>query len=81
MPGPSVWPFLLALVTGGMFIGLVFTPKAAPVGVVLGFLAFLGWAWPKRDELDPGPRGKRDALGLPPEQVREHAVERAEVAR
>jgi len=51
MPGPSSWPLLGALATGVTFIGGIFTPWAFVVGGVLLFLAFLGWGWPRGNEL------------------------------
>ena len=43
--GPSIFPFLLALVTGGTFIGFMFTPWSIPAGMTLTFLVMLGWFW------------------------------------
>jgi cytochrome c oxidase subunit 1 len=51
MPGPSSWPLLGALATGVTFIGGIFTPWAFVVGGVLLFMAFLGWGWPRGNEL------------------------------
>jgi cytochrome c oxidase subunit I+III len=45
--GPSIWPFLGALVTGVGFIGSIFTPWGLPVGLGLGIPAMVGWFWPK----------------------------------
>lgn len=46
--GPSIWPFLAALVTGVGFIGSIFTPWGLPLGVGLGLPVMVGWFWPKR---------------------------------
>ena len=43
--GPSIFPLLLALVTGGTFIGFMFTPWSIPAGIVFSFLVLLGWFW------------------------------------
>jgi hypothetical protein len=43
IPGPSAWPFLLALATAETFIVGIFTPWAFPVGVVLAVAVFTGW--------------------------------------
>ncbi len=47
MPGPSIWPLLLALAVGVTFITLIFTPWGLPIGTVLSFAAFAGWVWPR----------------------------------
>ena len=43
--GDSIWPFLVALATGGALIGGMFHPLAVPIalGVMLVFL--IGWFW------------------------------------
>jgi cytochrome c oxidase subunit I+III len=45
LPGPSIWPLVLALATAATFVGVIFTPWAIPAGAVLTFLAPLGWFW------------------------------------
>jgi cytochrome c oxidase subunit 1 len=45
LPGPSIWPFVLALAVSAFWVGVVFTPYAVPVGAVLTFLALFGWFW------------------------------------
>jgi cytochrome c oxidase subunit I+III len=45
LPGPSVWPLMLALASGETFIIGIFTPWAFPVGAVLAFIALFGWFW------------------------------------
>jgi cytochrome c oxidase subunit I+III len=42
-PGPSIWPFCLALATAETFIVGLFTPWAFVIGAVLVFAAFVGW--------------------------------------
>ncbi len=51
MPEPSIWPFLAALATSGLFIGSIFTPWAVPLGLVPAAITMTGWFWPKRDEV------------------------------
>jgi cytochrome c oxidase subunit 1 len=43
LPGPSIWPLLLALATAETFIVGIFTPWAFLVGAVLTFAVFVGW--------------------------------------
>jgi cytochrome c oxidase subunit 1 len=43
LPGPSIWPLLLALATAETFIVGIFTPWAFAVGAVLTFAVFAGW--------------------------------------
>jgi heme/copper-type cytochrome/quinol oxidase subunit 1 len=47
LPGPSIWPLVLALATGVTLIFGIFTPWAYPVGSALIMLALFGWFWPK----------------------------------
>jgi cytochrome c oxidase subunit 1 len=43
--GPSILPFLLSLVVGGVFIGFIFTAWMMPIGLVLTFIVLFGWFW------------------------------------
>jgi cytochrome c oxidase subunit I+III len=43
LPGPSLWPLMLALSTAVAFSIGIFTPKAFAVGAALAFAAFMGW--------------------------------------
>ena len=45
LPGPSIWPLLLALATAETFIVGIFTPWAFVVGAILAFAVFFGWFW------------------------------------
>ncbi|MFP5260604.1 MAG: cytochrome c oxidase subunit I [Blastocatellia bacterium] len=45
LPGPSIWPLVLALATGFTFIAGIFTPWAFPIGAVLSLAALVGWFW------------------------------------
>jgi len=51
----SIWPFLLALVVGLSFTGLIFHPIAFPLGMGFAYLVFILWFWrgnePKRASL------------------------------
>jgi cytochrome c oxidase subunit I len=49
-PDPSVWPFLAAVATTGLFIGSIFNPWAVPIGAVPVFVALVGWFWPNEKE-------------------------------
>jgi cytochrome c oxidase subunit 1 len=51
--GPSIFPFLLSLVTGATFIAFMFTPWSIPGGLVLSFLVLLGWFWSNSIEHRP----------------------------
>jgi cytochrome c oxidase subunit I+III len=55
-PGTSAWPFISAVATGGMFIGLLFTPWALPIGGAIATTFLLCWFWPatKRKEGEVG---------------------------
>ena len=56
LPSPSIWPFLAALATAGLFIGSIFTPWAVPIGAVPLFVTLVGWFWPQRSAaLEPTP--------------------------
>jgi cytochrome c oxidase subunit 1 len=49
LPGPSLWPLLVALATGVTFIGVIFNPWAIPVGLILLAITLIGWFWPRGD--------------------------------
>jgi cytochrome c oxidase subunit 1 len=46
LPGPTLWPFVAALATGGMFIGLLFTPWSFVIGLPIAGAALIAWFWP-----------------------------------
>jgi cytochrome c oxidase subunit 1 len=50
MPVPTIWPFLAALATTGLFVGSVFTPWAIVYGALPVFITLTGWFWPKKGE-------------------------------
>jgi cytochrome c oxidase subunit I+III len=47
-PEPSIWPFLAAVATSGLFVGLIFTPWAVVYGALPVFITLVGWFWPKK---------------------------------
>jgi cytochrome c oxidase subunit I+III len=56
-PEPSIWPFVTALATGGMFLGSIFTPWALPIGALPMFVAMTLWFWPKHPPGHPAEEG------------------------
>ncbi len=48
LPGPSIWPFLVAFAIGVAFLGAVTHLAFVPIGGALAALALLGWHWPNR---------------------------------
>lgn len=49
MPGPTVWPFIAAVVTTALFIGSIFRPIAVSIGAIPLAIALIGWFWPTRE--------------------------------
>jgi len=43
LPGPSIWPLMLALATAVAFVIGIFTPWAFPVAAALAFASLAGW--------------------------------------
>ena len=41
----SIWPLVLALVVGGTFVFIIFTPWALPVAMLLSFIVLALWFW------------------------------------
>jgi len=54
LPGPSLWPLILAIPATFGFIGSVFSPFYFVVGLVLAVPALVGWYWPQPARLRPG---------------------------
>jgi len=50
LPGPTIWPMVAAAAAGVTFVAACFTPWSVPAGSVLGGIALIGWAWPKKDD-------------------------------
>ncbi len=63
----SVWPFILALVTGACLASVIFHPAALPIGMACMFPVFFAWFWRTAE-----PRAlKLESLRqLPPEESR-----------
>jgi cytochrome c oxidase subunit 1 len=51
-PGPTIWPFLAAVVVSGFFVASIFTAWAVPVFAVPIAVTFIGWFWPSRPETE-----------------------------
>jgi cytochrome c oxidase subunit 1 len=49
LPGPTLWPFLLALSVGLTFTVCIFTPWGLPIGAVPCAIALTAWFWPRGD--------------------------------
>jgi cytochrome c oxidase subunit 1 len=49
MASESIETFLLALITIGMVVGIVFHPLAFPIGIPLILLVLAVWFWPSRE--------------------------------
>jgi cytochrome c oxidase subunit 1 len=50
MPGPTIWPFILAVTSALGLIGSVFNPWWIVIGAGPVLVAFVGWYWPRRRE-------------------------------
>jgi cytochrome c oxidase subunit 1 len=48
LPEPSIWPFLTAVATSGLFVASIFTPWALVYGALPVFITLVGWFWPKQ---------------------------------
>jgi cytochrome c oxidase subunit 1 len=53
LPGPSIWPFLLACVVAIAFGGFMVHPAFFLVGFFLAFAVIVGWHWPGEEERLP----------------------------
>lgn len=47
LPGPTLWPFLLAIAAAVAFVGSIFHPAWFVIGFFATFVAAVGWLWPK----------------------------------
>jgi cytochrome c oxidase subunit 1 len=54
MPEPSIWPFLTAVTTTGLFIGSIFTPWAIVYGSLPVAVTLTCWFWPKKRPEEEG---------------------------
>jgi cytochrome c oxidase subunit 1 len=49
LPGPTIWPFFLAVGVAVTFIVSIFTPWGVLVGAVPCAVALIAWFWPRGD--------------------------------
>jgi cytochrome c oxidase subunit I len=70
----SIWPLVVAIMVGAMFIGFMFTPWALPLGMLALFFGFLGWFWsnsighrPPESPLEDNPMYEEPPLNEPAE--------------
>jgi len=49
LPGPTIWPFWVAVGTGIGFTGSVFNMWWFVLGGFICFVPFVGWFWPHRN--------------------------------
>ncbi|HEY0458438.1 MAG TPA: cytochrome c oxidase subunit I [Pyrinomonadaceae bacterium] len=63
----SILPFLLALVVGGAFISLIFTPWGLIIGLALSYVVLFGWFWSNSVGHRPFTEGeiRKEARGQP----------------
>lgn len=47
-PEDTIWPLIMALSIGLLFIVSIFTPWGVLIGLVPSVIAFAGWGWPRR---------------------------------
>jgi cytochrome c oxidase subunit I+III len=45
-PNPTIWPFVTAVATAGMFVALLFTPWALVIGLAIATPCTVAWFWP-----------------------------------
>jgi cytochrome c oxidase subunit 1 len=51
-PEPTIWPFIAAVATTGLFISTIFTPWGLVWGAIPVTIALIGWFWPTKRETD-----------------------------
>jgi cytochrome c oxidase subunit I+III len=49
LPGPTIWPFILAVGIAATFIISIFTPAGVLIGAVPCLIALIAWFWPRGD--------------------------------
>jgi cytochrome c oxidase subunit I+III len=70
-PEPSIWPFLAAVATTGLFIGVIFTPWGLVYGTPPVTVTLIGWFWPKKkDEANERRAGELPAPGIRPAEAK-----------
>ena len=50
LPGPTVWPLMLAMAVGVAFAGAIVHVSLVLVGALLSVVALIGWHWPRDEE-------------------------------
>jgi cytochrome c oxidase subunit I+III len=50
MGGPSIWPLMLAVALFLTFVGIMIHLAIVPAGLLLSYLAIVGWNWPSKEE-------------------------------
>lgn len=71
--GDSIAPFIAAMVTGGMLVGLVFHPMAFVIGCILYVPVFAFWFWPTREpKLVHDPRSKESQDAAKSNEEKQH---------
>jgi cytochrome c oxidase subunit I+III len=58
-PDPSMWPFVTAVFSTALFVGVIFTPWGLPIGAIPVTFALIGWFWPKKRVRDEATEGRR----------------------
>ena len=60
MPGPSLWPFLAAIATSGMFVWSIFQAIGVVWGSIPSSSRLIGWFWPTKgkEDLEQGVQGR-----------------------
>jgi cytochrome c oxidase subunit I len=75
-PLPSIWPFLAAIATTGLFIGSIYTPWAVVWGAIPVTITLIGWFWPnkavtaKRREREVKPNRPHRSAAMTPLEAR-----------
>ena len=47
LPGPTIWPFVLAITVSIGFVVSIFNPWGVPLGIALSLPPAIGWFWPR----------------------------------
>ena len=68
-PEPSIWPFLTAVTTTGLFVAVIFTPWGLVYGTPPVAVTLIGWFWPKASDNDKE-RMKGELLEPPSDGLR-----------
>jgi cytochrome c oxidase subunit I+III len=63
LPGPTSWPFWLAVAVAITFIGSMVHLLFVPLGGLLAYLAIVGWNWPRDEPEDEEKKHAEEAEG------------------